>query len=408
MKKYKILYVATAALLSVSGCASISTNEEGIYNMTYTDPSNSSCTVIANFTVNVSERMVPTLNLPSGPISAGQSVSISSSDVNDYQKIFIPVGSYYTGSMDRMFFGADDDANGGGNTMYRNVRVYEHDTGNGVDINFNNYTVSSYGTSQDNGTSSISNGGDDFKVENNAWKSINLNYTVTAHTILTFEVKTTDEGELHFIGFDNDMDEQNSLGRIFMLFGSDAWGTTSNEDAYGAYRKPTYSWNFGSSASPASASGLGPHSVSFTGGQETVSLTIDQGFCEYTYTGTVDVDCPTVTASSDVEICECKDVSGGICQDVDRAVTLTASGGSNYQWSNGATTQSITVSPLATTVYSVTVSGSGGCSETKNIEVEVLDGPDAEFLQIPAVALCENEVFVFEAVDQGPSVTGSE
>jgi gliding motility-associated-like protein len=37
------------------------------------------------------------------------------------------------------------------------------------------------------------------------------------------------------------------------------------------------------------------------------------------------------------------------------SITLTASGGTNYQWSNGETTQSITVSPLDTTAYSVIV-----------------------------------------------------
>ena len=38
------------------------------------------------------------------------------------------------------------------------------------------------------------------------------------------------------------------------------------------------------------------------------------------------------------------------------SATLTASGGSVYKWSTGATTKSITVSPGATTTYSVTVS----------------------------------------------------
>ena len=39
----------------------------------------------------------------------------------------------------------------------------------------------------------------------------------------------------------------------------------------------------------------------------------------------------------------------------DESITLTASGGSSYQWSNGATSPSITVSlgPYTTTTYSV-------------------------------------------------------
>jgi hypothetical protein len=48
------------------------------------------------------------------------------------------------------------------------------------------------------------------------------------------------------------------------------------------------------------------------------------------------------------------------------SVTLTATvaggvGPFNYQWSNGATTASITVSPSATTTYTVTVSSANGC-----------------------------------------------
>jgi parallel beta-helix repeat protein len=60
------------------------------------------------------------------------------------------------------------------------------------------------------------------------------------------------------------------------------------------------------------------------------------------------------------------DVNAGedqtICQG--ESTTLTASGGSNYQWSNGETTQSITISPTSTNTYTVTVSeGSASASD---------------------------------------------
>ncbi|HMR90141.1 MAG TPA: hypothetical protein PKD51_18395, partial [Saprospiraceae bacterium] len=51
--------------------------------------------------------------------------------------------------------------------------------------------------------------------------------------------------------------------------------------------------------------------------------------------------------------------------------TLTASGGNNYNWSNGATTASITVNPIITTSYNVTVTDLNGCSETSSIQVIV-------------------------------------
>ena len=52
------------------------------------------------------------------------------------------------------------------------------------------------------------------------------------------------------------------------------------------------------------------------------------------------------------------------------SATLTASGGSIYKWSTGATTKSITVSPKSTTTYSVTVS-EGASSGTDDVIVTV-------------------------------------
>lgn len=60
---------------------------------------------------------------------------------------------------------------------------------------------------------------------------------------------------------------------------------------------------------------------------------------------------------------------GNICAGA--STTLTASGGTSYAWSTGETTAEITVTPLATTTYTVTVSTPNGCSETANQTVAV-------------------------------------
>lgn len=75
-------------------------------------------------------------------------------------------------------------------------------------------------------------------------------------------------------------------------------------------------------------------------------------------------------------------VSGGstICSGA--SATLTASGGSAYLWSTGATSASINVSPTSTTVYSVTVSSSAGCSAQASATVTVNETVTPSFTAI--------------------------
>ena len=73
-------------------------------------------------------------------------------------------------------------------------------------------------------------------------------------------------------------------------------------------------------------------------------------------------DIPTANAGDDTEICQ------------GSTATLTAEGGSSYQWNTGETTQSIEVSPDTTTTYSVEVFNNG-CSDTDEIEVVVNETP---------------------------------
>ncbi|MBU0486652.1 MAG: hypothetical protein KKA07_15835, partial [Bacteroidetes bacterium] len=58
-------------------------------------------------------------------------------------------------------------------------------------------------------------------------------------------------------------------------------------------------------------------------------------------------------------------------------VTLKACGGSTYKWSNNKFTASITVTPLSTTTYTVTVYGPAGCSASDAVTVTVNPTPTA-------------------------------
>lgn len=53
------------------------------------------------------------------------------------------------------------------------------------------------------------------------------------------------------------------------------------------------------------------------------------------------------------------------------STTLTASGGSSYLWNTTDVTPAITVSPVATTVYTVTVTNASGCADTVSATVNV-------------------------------------
>jgi len=76
-------------------------------------------------------------------------------------------------------------------------------------------------------------------------------------------------------------------------------------------------------------------------------------------------------------------------------ITITASGagtGGTYSWNNGATTDSITVSPPDTTTYSVTVTNTYGCSSVDSVSVIVHPLPTVDFSAPGDVyTYCEND-----------------
>ncbi len=76
------------------------------------------------------------------------------------------------------------------------------------------------------------------------------------------------------------------------------------------------------------------------------------------------------------------------------SVTLTATGGTSYQWSpGGQTTASITITPSATTQYMVTVTDNNGCTNSDTVRIQlnpvpvVNAGPDVSICQGSAVTL---------------------
>ncbi|GIV34144.1 MAG: hypothetical protein KatS3mg031_1679 [Chitinophagales bacterium] len=119
-----------------------------------------------------------------------------------------------------------------------------------------------------------------------------------------------------------------------------------------------------------------------------------------TYTVTViDSRNCSATASSTVEVRASLHASVSpsnpeICQG--DQVLLTASGGSQYSWSGGATTASILVSPLTETTYSVTVSDGGVCVDTASVTVRVRPLPPASVTP-SSVEICQGDTIQLTA-----------
>ncbi len=72
---------------------------------------------------------------------------------------------------------------------------------------------------------------------------------------------------------------------------------------------------------------------------------------------------PTTTISNDTSICNGSSVS------------LSATGGTTYLWSNAATTATINVSPTTTTQYFVTVTNASSCTAVEDVTVTITQGP---------------------------------
>jgi len=130
----------------------------------------------------------------------------------------------------------------------------------------------------------------------------------------------------------------------------------------------TYVWSFGGGTA-VPGTGQGPHTITFSSpGNYTVSVVVTEPGCtpDSGSTSITIYPLPNAEAGQDQDIC-----SGA-------TATLNASGGNSYVWSNSANAQSITVSPTATEVYTVTVTDNNNCTQTDDVTVFVHNSPNAD------------------------------
>ena len=98
----------------------------------------------------------------------------------------------------------------------------------------------------------------------------------------------------------------------------------------------------------------------------------------YTVTGTDAIGC-TATASAAVTMNTppTAAIAGNSAVCLGSAITLTASGGTTYLWSTGATTAAIAPTPTVATTYTVTVTNASGCTATASKAITITALPTA-------------------------------
>ncbi len=101
-------------------------------------------------------------------------------------------------------------------------------------LNFNDFQINPFSNQDSAGNFSIVNAGAGLSMQNNTWKYIPFNYTVTPNTVIEFDFSSTGQGEIHAVGFENDNDL--TATRYFKVHGTQNYGVT-NYDNYGSGTK---------------------------------------------------------------------------------------------------------------------------------------------------------------------------
>lgn len=135
-----------------------------------------------------------------------------------------------------------------------------------------------------------------------------------------------------------------------------------------------YLWNNGSTESSISVNLAGQYSV-------TVSNAFD---CSTSATvQVIGVALPDAHISGSTTVCE------------GSSLTLVATGGTEYRWSEGTVSDTLVVTPTESTTYWVTVTNQYGCSKTKDIAVTVNSLPELTILGDNSI--CQGESTTFTA-----------
>ncbi len=94
-------------------------------------------------------------------------------------------------------------------------------------LDFNSLALVSYSNQNVSNQTQVLDGGDTLNMTGNTWKRTTQTFNITANTVVEFLYASTDQGEIHAIGFDAD-DNLNDEPAHFQIWGTQNWTGTGN------------------------------------------------------------------------------------------------------------------------------------------------------------------------------------
>ncbi|GAA4278655.1 T9SS type A sorting domain-containing protein [Aquimarina mytili] len=92
-------------------------------------------------------------------------------------------------------------------------------------FNFATASIDSFSNQDNAGDFAVINDGSGLRLDNNTWKAVPFDYTVTSNTVIEFDFNSTSQGEIHAIGFENN--NFLTASRYFKVHGTQNYGETS-------------------------------------------------------------------------------------------------------------------------------------------------------------------------------------
>ncbi len=171
------------------------------------------------------------------PINAATTIGNSYAQKNgDTIAYEIPIGRLSLGQYQNIFFVCDDDATASCNATFKDVRLSEKKVtldNTGHLVMGNSQKLDTYGWLQDL-EHTIETTSNSIDIVGNTWRALPIeSYSLTANTMLEFEFDSNNEGEIHGIGLDNNLNNIDAQ-KTFRVYGTQTWGIDATSYAQGA------------------------------------------------------------------------------------------------------------------------------------------------------------------------------